>query len=399
MLRSSLLLLLVSWTILMGVDRRAYAQEKMARLTREIPPSALAEEGSTAQIKAFDLAPDGTSVAVLYAKWRSSPHPTAAELWVAVWNISDNKPVWKQRLDTDTTSGAARVNDAKDLIFTADQSHLLALAVKRVWSLDAGNGGTTVSIAPPAGVSGTPVQVSALTGTKAAVTYRQKEDSDFYTQLIDVSSGSRINGWATTAIPQSFSADGKLAITVTPRNGTLEVQVVDTSNGATLRTIPVPISSEKNHSHESVSAVARFLGNTMVVIVPNQKINHSGRPAAYGVQLIDASNGRLEREINPQYFRSTGELAVSRDGNRFAVESIYARERDVLLDSPHPKDLRVNLFVFPKDSITQETAIPNLYAGLAGGKGEPVRFSSDGAVLAVSESPSGSIKIFQIKAP
>ena len=38
MLRNSLLLLLVSWTILMGVDRRAYAQEKMARLTREIRP-------------------------------------------------------------------------------------------------------------------------------------------------------------------------------------------------------------------------------------------------------------------------------------------------------------------------------------------------------------------------
>ena len=399
MLRKALLLLLASFTIVMGVDRSADAQEKVARLTREILPSALAEEGRTAQIKAFDLAPDGSSVAVLYASWRSSPDPTPAELWVAVWNISDNKPVWKQRIETDTTSGAARVHDVKDLIFTADQSHLLALAVKRIWSVDAGNGGTTVTIAARAGLSGTPVQVSAVTGAKAAITYRQNEDSGFYTQLIDVSSGNKINGWATTAIPQSFSADGKLAITVIPGNGTLEVQVVDTSNGATLRTIPVEVSSEKGHSRESVSAAARFLDNTMVVIVPNQKINHSGRPAAYGLQLIDALDGKLVREINPQYFRPTGELAVSRDGNRFAVESIYARERDVLLDSLHPKDLRVNLFIFQKDSAMPETAIPNVYAGLAGGKGEPVRFSSHGTVLGVSESPSGSIKIFQIKAP
>lgn len=383
----------------MGLDRYADAQEKTARLAREIPSSALAEEGKTAQIKAFDVAPDGNSVAVLYASWKSSPNPTAAELWVALWNISSNKLAWKQRIEKDTTSGAARVHDVKGLVFTADQSHVLTLAVKRIWCLDARSGETTFSIATPTGVSGSPIQMWALAGTKAAVAYSQNEDSGFYTELIDVSSGSKIDGWSSAAIPQSFSADGKLAITVTPRNGTLEVQVVDTLNGTTLRSIQVPVSSEKGHSQESVSAVARFLDNTELVIVPNQKINHSGRPAAYGLQLIDVSNGKVVQEINPQYFRPTGELAVSRDGNRFAVESIYARERDVLLDSPHPKDLRVNLFVFLKDSNTPETSIPNVYVGLAGGKGEPVRFSSDGAVLAVSESPSGSIKAFHINAP
>lgn len=398
-MREILSLLLVSWMIVLGFGRCADAQNKMPSLVREILPSTLAEEGQTVQIKAFDLAPDGSSVAVLYASWGSSPHPTASELWVAVWNISSNKLVWKQKLGTDTTSGAARIHDVKDLIFTSEQKHLLALAVKRVWCLDAKNGGTSVSIASPADVSGAPVQISALTGATAAVTYSQNEGSSFYTELVDASSGRKINRWATSAIPQSFSADGNLAVIITPRYGAVEVQVVDTSSGGTLRTFPVVVSSEKAHSRESVSAVARFLGDAQVVIAPSHKIDHSGNPAAYGLEVIDVSNGQLVHEISPQYFRPTGELVVSGDRNKFAVESIYARERDVLLDSPHPKDLRVNLFVFSRDNTTPETTIPNVYTGLAGGKGEPLRLSSDGSVLAVSESPSGSIKVFQINAP
>jgi hypothetical protein len=399
MMRQTISLLFVSWIIMVGVGSCADAQGKMPRLIREISPSALADEGKTVQIKAFDLAPDGSSVAVLYASWGSSPHPMAAELWVALLNISSKKLVWKQKLGTDTTTGSARIYDVKDLVFTAEQQHLLAIAVKSVWCLDAKNGGTSVSISSPSDVSGAPIQISALTGTTAAITYSQNGGSSFYTQLIDASSGRKINGWDTSAIPQSFSADGKLAVTVVPAHGTVDLQVVDTSSGETLRTFPVTVSSGKGHSRESVSAAARFLDDAQVVIAPSHKIDHSGKPEGYGLEVIDVSNGQLVHKISPQYFRPTGELVVSGDRNKFAVESIFARERDVLLDSAQPKDLRVNLFVFSSDSATPETTIPNMYTGLAGGKGEPLRISSDGSVLAISESPGGSIKVFQINAP
>ena len=400
MLRQAFSSLLVIGMIGMGAGKSVAAAEGTGpRVVREILPSAFADPDQTAQVRAFDIAPDGSAVAVLYASWGSSPRPAGAELWVAVWNISSNKLVWKQKLGTDTTSGAARIHDVKELIFTGDQSHVLALAIKSVWCLDAKNGGTPISIPSPDRSSGVPVQIWALSGTTVAVTYSQNDATSFLTELVDVSSRKKVNEWKTPAIPQSFSADGKLAITVTPGRGTADLQVVDTSSGATLRTLPVPVSSEKGHSPESVSAVARFLDNTMVVIAPNHKIDHSRKPAAYGLELIDVSNGELVREIRPQYFRPTGELVVSEDRKKFAIESVYARESDVLMDSPHPRDLKVNLFVFSRDSTTPETAIPNVYAGLAGGKGEPLRLSSNGSVLAVSESPSGSIKIFQINAP
>jgi hypothetical protein len=400
MLRQTFSSLLVIGMISIGAGKHVAAAEGTGpRVVGEILPSVLADHGQTAQVRAFDIAPDGSAVAVLYASWGSSPHPVGAELWVAVWNISSDKLVWKHKLGADTTSGAARIHDVKDLIFTADQKYLLALAVKSAWCLDAKNGGTSVSIAPPADFAGTPIQISAMTGATAAITYSQDERSSFYTQLIDASSQRKITGWTTSAIPQSFSADGKLAVTVVPTDGAVDLQVIDTSSGRTLRTLRVAVNSGKGHSRESISAVARFFDDDHVVVAPSHRIDHSGKPPAYGLELIDVSNGQLVREISPQYFRPTGELVVSSDRNRFAVVSVYARERDVLVDSPRPKDLRVNLFVFSKGNSTPETAIPNVYTGLAGGGGEPLRLSSDGSVLAVSESPSGSIKVFQISAP
>jgi hypothetical protein len=398
MLRKTFSLLTVSLMISVGADRCVPAsQETVPHVIKEIVPSALVDGGNTAQIRAFDAAPDGSAVAVLYASWGSSPHPIGVELWIALWDISSGKFAWKQRIATDTLTGAAQVHEVKDVIFTADQTHLLALGVNTVWSIDAKNGGALTSIGPPDHVLGAPVQLWALSGTTVAITYAQNDSDSFYTQLIDVSSGKKINGWSMSAIPQSFSADGKLAIIVAPGYGAVDLQVINTSNGAKLRTIPITISSAKRHSHESVSAIARFLDNTQVVVAPNHMIDHQGKPATYGLELIDVSDGRLVREISPRYFRPTGELVVSWDGGKFAVESVYARERDFLVDSPRPKDLRVNLFIFSKDGTTPESAIPNVYIGLPGGKGEPLRLSSHGSILAVSERLSGTIKVFQLK--
>jgi hypothetical protein len=390
---------LLLFTCMIGViaDKCAAAQETTPRVIRQVLPSALADQGQTAQIRAFDVAPDGSSIAMLYAGWESSPQPKAAELRVAVLDISSNKLIWKQKIATDTSSGAARIQDAKDLIFTADQSHLVALGLKTVWSIDAKNGGELVSIGPPEHASEVPVQIRALSGTTVAITYALSDSDSFYTRLIDASSGKKISGLATSAIPESFSADGKLAIAVIPGHGAADLKVIDMATGANLRTVAV--ASEKRHPHDGVFAVAKFLDDSHVIVSSNHKIDHPKKHGAYALEYIDVSSGQPIREITPESFRPDGDIVVAADRNRFAVESVYARERDLLWDSPHPRDLRVNLLVFSKDGAVPEKVIPNVYAGLSGGKGTPLRLSSDGSVLAVSESPSGSIKVIQINDP
>jgi hypothetical protein len=400
MLRKTFSLLTVSYMISVGADRCVPAsQETVPHVIKEIVPSALVDGGNTAQVRAFDVAPDGSAVAVLYASWGSSPHPIGPELSIAMWDISSNKFAWKQRIATDTLSGAAQVHDVKEVIFTADQNHLLALGMNTVWSIDARSGAVLSSISPSDNESGAPVQMKALGGAAVAITYSQNETGSFYTRLIDAASGKQITGWLTSVIPQSFSQDGKLAITINPgqydAGRVADLEVIDTTTGAKLRAIPVGVGFEKRHSHDSMSAMARFLSSTQVVVAPDHMIDHPGKHAEYGLELIDVSDGRLVREIFPQYFRPTGELVVSENGNKFVAYSVYASPRDFRLDSPRPKKLKVNLFIFSRDG-TQEATIPNLYIGLAGGRGEPLRLSSDGSVLAVSERQSGAIKVFQL---
>ncbi|MGB8112287.1 MAG: hypothetical protein WCF22_00860 [Candidatus Sulfotelmatobacter sp.] len=401
MLKAIFSSLLVSCVITVAAYRDAAAQEVTARPVAELLPAQLADVGQTARIRAFDVGPDGNSLAVLYVLWGSSPSRGGAELWVAVWDISSGKfrLTWKDRIAAENLSGAAGIKDAKEVIFTADKSQLLVLALSRVWRLDAKNGGASVLVAGPKNALGQVIQMRLVTDATIAVTYEQDANRSFLTELIDISSRKKIISWTTSAVPQSFSADGKLAITVTRGFGEVNLQVVDTSSGATLRTVPVTVVSTKHRSHESVSALARFLDKNHVVVAPSHVIDRQGKPPAYGLLVIDASDGRLVREITPKYYRPGGDIVVSRNRGEFVVYSLYARERDFRWESLHPKDLKINLFVFRKDSGTPDAEIPNVYVALEGGKGEPLRLSSDGSVLAVSESPSGSIKIFQIKAP
>src|SRR5580658_733593 len=143
-------ILLVSCTIGAAMNKCAYAaQETEPRILTEIIPSTLVDEGNTAQVRAFDIAPDGSTVAVLYASWKSSSHGMGEELWVATWSVFSSKLLWKQKIGTDSLAGAAYVRDVKDLVFTADQSRLLALGTGNVWSIDAKSGVVLESIRPP----------------------------------------------------------------------------------------------------------------------------------------------------------------------------------------------------------------------------------------------------------
>lgn len=379
----------------------AVPRETAPRMVREILPSMLAEGGKTAQFKAFDVTADGSAVAVLYASWGGSPHAAGAELWVAVWDITSNKLNWKQRIATDTLSGAARIHDVKDLIYTADRRHLLALALKTVWSIDPKSGMVVASIKAPDGVSGAPTLMQPVGGATVAITYAENEGRRFYTELIDVSSGKGIIGYPASALPQSFSPDGSLAIGIAPgqynAGGVTELQAINLAAPAGPKGISTNFSFKKRHSDEFGSVVARFIDNKEILVIPDNMIDHTGNHSGYTLEVIDVSNGRLVREITPPHFAPTGDLVVSSDRSHFAVDSVFASPEDFRRESLHPKDLRLNLFIFATGGSTPEAAIPNLYIGLPGGKGEPLRLSSDGSVLAVSESPSGAIKVFEVR--
>jgi hypothetical protein len=377
----------------------ATTSETAPRIIAEIPPKALMDSKKTVQIRAFDVAPDGSGVAVLYASWGDPHLAGGSELWVALWSFSSNKLAWKQKIATDTTSGLARIQDVKSLIFTADQSHLLALALGQIWSIDLGNGERSESISSSRPNLGNPKAMHALNGTTVAVTYAETGGNTFYIDVMNIASGKDIAGCSVSAVPQSFSPDGKLAITTAPgqynSGGVAELQVINVATGATLKVLSTNFAFKNRHPDEYGSVVARFLDDREILVVPDNMIDHTGNHSGYSLEVIDILKGQVVHEITPSKFAPTGVLALSRDGNRFAVDSVYANPKEFHLESLHPKDLHVNVFIFSKGVGSPQSAVSNVYIGLAGGRGEPLRLSSDGSVLAISESPSGVIKVFQ----
>jgi len=241
------------------------------------------------------------------------------------------------------------------------------------------------------------VDVKALKGSIVAVTYDMVEKGGFYTQIIDLSSGKKIAGWPIAAVPQSFSPDGRRLVAVAPRErnkgGVAGLQVIDAVTGAKLKSVTLGFGFKKRYPNETGGVLAQFLDNDRLIVSPDHMTDHTGNHSGYSLEIIDIVQNRIVGEIKPQYFVPAGEFVISADRTHFAAYSIYATPREYRAESPNPKTLRHELFVFNKDDPAPELIIPELFAGLPAAASKSVRLSSNGSVLAVGTHET--IKVFQ----
>jgi hypothetical protein len=121
--------------------------------------------------------------------------------------------------------------------------------------------------------------------------------------------------------------------------------------------------------------------------------DHTGNHSGYSLEVIDIAQNRIVGEIKPQYFVPAGEFAISADRTHFAAYSVYATPREYQTESPNPRTVRHELFIFNKDDSAPEVIIPELRAGLPAGASEAVRLSSNGSFLAVGSRKT--IRVFQ----
>jgi hypothetical protein len=119
-LRRLLLLIVCGATIPLAAD----PQRMTAHLLGEVSSSTLIESGRALEIHAFDIAPDGRSIAVVYETWNISPPHLGVELWIARCYRSSQKVAWKIRLGIDTLRGYAHTHDHKDVIFTPSSDRI-----------------------------------------------------------------------------------------------------------------------------------------------------------------------------------------------------------------------------------------------------------------------------------
>jgi hypothetical protein len=395
------------------VSLHATTQPKLtARLIGEVAPSTLPESGNDSRIKAFDVAPDGSLLAVLYwpSYWR-----TSLALSVAIWDIRSKAVIRHAQIGVRGVLVPPVLIDDQ-VIFTSDEKYLVVLGLGKVWILDANTCAVVRSIDSPGPELGPPVHILKAGGSTLAVIYRYKQEHYFYKQqynrtfyvaLFEIPGAKMMAGWQSSAFPQSFSPDGKLAVGPDTEYNKGEVRnllVMDAETGAKVKSIPVGFGfntkGQRADQREPGSFTARFLDNEQIVVTPDNMVDHTGHHSGYSLEVINANEGRVVREITPKNFGPTGELTVSPDLSHFAVYSHYVSAWAKLSDGLWPDFHKPELLVFGTDDTRPELVIPDLKGGgVVAYLTNMVlpKLSNDASVVAVAQF--GAIKVFKVQAP
>jgi hypothetical protein len=375
-------------------------QKAAAPQIAELSVSSLVEAGKEFDPKNFDISPDGRVLAVLHSSWGIAPHRSPSELRLTIWDVPSRKTLQSIRVvppgqyDSDP-------RDVKRVIFTPNQARILVLAQGKLSVVDPKNG----AISPVNASSPTleePVRIQAWSGSVVAVTYTERDKDGYFTQLLDVSSFKTTSGWHSSTVPQSFSPDGKLAVATAQgewnEGGVADLQLIDATNGAKLRSIAVafgfrsPLFGEKAHG----GVVARFLDDHRILVCPDHMIDSTGNHSGYDLEIIDVVENRVVGKIRPPSFVPVGQLVVSQGRSHFAVFSISASPWTYHTESTNPKDYKDQIFAFAKDLPGPAAVIEDISAGFGTYAGDSMRFSADGSVIAIADGQNKSVRTFKI---
>jgi hypothetical protein len=390
----------------------AYAQ-KSNRATHppiaEILPSTFTEDGKVPTIRSFDISSDGGRVILLY---QTSKGQTT---WVALWDISEKRVIGRAKLtDNDLVAPARGANPAgpifsenyvfvlkvrTDIIFSSDQKHAVAMAYGRVWILDGANCSIVRSIDPPRLSMFAPVRIQTFNNATFVVTYQFGLDR-FQVDFYDFATGNKVATWNASAIPQSFSPNGKLTVAPDPAavndGGVTNVQILDALTGERLKSIPVGFHFGKSWlgfggvaAHGSVTS--HFLSDTRIVVAPDGQRDPAGHHSGNSLEIIDIPEGRIVAELRPKRFGPTDVLIESPDRSHFGVLSIYAAPFWFSMESSNPAHFTDELIIFASDDREPQSVSPWPIEAMTNA---PPRISADASLVAMLVS--GAVKVFRI---
>lgn len=371
--------------------------KRTARPTAEVAPSVLPGSTKDSRITAFDIAPDGTQLGLLYTNWPSS---TSFILSAAIWDIRSKAVAGRSQIGSQSVDVPPGPVIDDEMIFTADKKYLLVLALGKVWILD-GN-----SCAPIRSIDAPRSELEAIhivTVSPSAVTVVYKRGyNQFYVALFELPTANLVAGWQSSTFPQSISPNGKLMIGPDSEynsDGVTNLQLLDLQTGAKIKSIPVEFGFKKGRtSEEKGSVTARFLDNEQIVVIPDNMVDHTGHHSGTSIHFINISQNRIVRKITPKNFGPTGELAVSPDLSYFVVYSSYASALAVRSDGLWPNFHKPELMLFSKNDTNAEALIPGLNGDGAVAHLRNMilpRLSSNASFIAIAQT--GTVQVFQTK--
>jgi hypothetical protein len=369
------LILLLAGCMCFVYETRVFAQSSAD--FREIR-RVTATQGES--IQAFDLSPDGRLLAVL------SESESTHDSWlrILIEDIGTGKGLMNLRLDTGTRPDLQQLPPwyIPHLEFSADQHFLVLQDWVNVRVVNLSNFQVERTFTSASKELNVPFSILGASkndlflltyGTDLPPNWRNKGFNDLvnphvHNELVDISTGQRQSSWESMDIPQSLSVDGKLAALSEWEGSTplVEIEMVDAQTGQKLKTLNSGFKFKKPWAPGPAGRVrAKLLDNDEILLGPDEHIDSTGHHSGDALKIVRVSDGQLVREIRPEHFGPTGEIAVSASRRCFALVNWYinpgAAKRDAAPTEPP------SLTIYPDPTKGLSYAISPLQVGVTAG--------------------------------
>lgn len=369
-----------------------YAQTNASYVpAARIDESSLSSIIPNPSIEAFDLSPDGRTVALLVSTYSKAPVP----LWLVTEEIATKRFTAPRQIGHLTILNS---NFVPQVRYTSDQQHLVVQDFQTIRVFDSKSFEPVRTISSPSnGASLIPLFITGASNKDVfacAFGSEQNTIPRFHTtavqvEVVDMSSGVVLGQWASEDVPQSISPNGDLVAvsSLQVHHGVLSLSVVDV-HGQKVTEFTGGYSFKKADQSKPLGRViGLFMSSQELLLAPDQNIDPTGHQSGENLQLVSMA-GKVEQNIKPRYFGSTGELAASADQKTALAVSWYVPARALTHEWAVPASTPEILFLGRGAGLHLDSAIPIEAGGLRGDgwlEFRRSRLSSDGSMIAVAQ--------------
>ena len=331
------------------------------RPSAQIDERSLVCDGQNAYLRAYDLSPDGKTVALLatpLALFNKANAPSC----LAIWDISGAKII--KSIDVSVDKTPPQSGFSPDVLFVLQGKELVVQNQSTVSVYETDDLTRIREIRPPKEGPQRPLQVLyanqaglLLVSFAAPLNNRSYlEALQNVSEAVDLATGQVRGAWPLDDLPLAFSPDGKWAA-VSDRSSpgaTLGLSFFDVSTGRTAR-LKDPQLGFSGKGEIFGRLTARFLSKGELLVTPDGNFDRKGETAAHEIKLVSVPQGSILAEIKPKHYGPMGELAASADTSFIATLS---RSIPPFVMRHHvglPRSATPNLLVMQRDGTSFKT--------------------------------------------
>jgi len=362
-----------------------------------VDEKAIATAVPEPRIQAYDLSPDGNTLA-MYVVSGDQVH---APSWLVIADVKTSKILRHVEFGL---SPSYIVGYAPQVAFTPDGKLLVVQDEQTVRVLESENLRNVRKIDPPAGSRfKVPARIQAASSSNTfAITFgdgkplqNYKDGQSVHTEMIDAANGTHTGSWDSDHIPLSLSPDAKLVVVPDrlTKSVVIGVEILDTKSGKKITTLN---GWEVLGTHVSLGIfgtrlLGKFVNDDELLLTSDANADKSGRDLGAILRDVRISDGKVLQEIAPVKYGPTGEMAVSADQKDWIALSRYSNPADLKHPWAIPHYPPPELMVFsglPEFRLVARVQVSTLLGlrmyHLFENSG--LRISADGSVIAIAEN-------------